>query len=202
LVFFFAPARLHLITLWTALVYSAFAILYSSSDTYVYLVPDFLCFAIWIGLGAAGLIGLARRVSSWLGWGTVLVLLLYFAGLAALHWRGVDASHDLRAEAFGSQVLAAAPAHALVFAQGDRAVFALWYFHFALRQRPDLSVLATDLLSYDWYQETVRFVYPSLVLPGSFPWPETVVESNPSLPVCYVGYDGQAIIDCMPAPAD
>ena len=39
---------------------------------------------------------------------------------------------------------------AILFASGDRAGFTTWYFHFTLHQRPDLTVIATDLLHFDW----------------------------------------------------
>jgi hypothetical protein len=93
-------------------------------------------------------------------------------------------------------VLAAAPENAMLFATGDEAVFTLWYFHFALGQRPDLAVVASDLLHFDWYQETLRSTYPSLVLPGSFPWPETMAFANPSRPACSVRYDDQMEFQC------
>jgi hypothetical protein len=98
-------------------------------------------------------------------------------------------------------VLAAVPANAVVFAKGDQAVFALWYFHFALHRRPDLVIIATDLLHFDWYQETLRSTYPSLVLPGPFPFPETVMYANPLAPACSVEYDEEIIMDCRP-PAE
>jgi hypothetical protein len=108
----------------------------------------------------------------------------------------VDASKDDRAESFGREVMAVAPQNAMVFAKGDRAIFALWYFHFALHERPDLSVMASDLLHFDWYQQNLHSTYPSLVIPGPFPWPETLTLANPSRPACYVQYAGQIEIEC------
>jgi len=111
----------------------------------------------------------------------------------------VDASRDFRAEQFGGDVLNQAPAHAIVFAKGDRAVFTLWYFHFALQNRPDLAIVAMDLLHFDWYQQTLRSHYPDLNLPGPFPFAETVVAVNPGRPVCYVEYLQLPQIQCVPA---
>ncbi|HEY9151401.1 MAG TPA: DUF2723 domain-containing protein, partial [Anaerolineales bacterium] len=43
LTIFFSPSRLLVLTIWGALVYSLFAINYSSTDWYIYLIPTFLC---------------------------------------------------------------------------------------------------------------------------------------------------------------
>lgn len=86
------------------------------------------------------------------------------------NWENVDASQDARAGNFVKEVFALAPENAIVFTEGDQATFSLWYFHFALDERADLVLLATDLLHYDWYQESMKRTYPSLVLKGPFPW--------------------------------
>jgi len=114
-------------------------------------------------------------------------------------WPQVDASHDQRAEVFGNNVLSIAPTRAIVFAKGDEAVFTLWYFEYALRTRPDLAIVSTDLLQFKWYLQTLNSTYPDLNLPGPFPFVETVVEANPTRPVCYVQYVQLAEINCLPA---
>jgi len=108
----------------------------------------------------------------------------------------VDASKDLRAEMFGNQIIYDVPKDALVFVKGDQAIFSLWYFHFALHHRPDLIVVAEELLHFDWYQETLRDTYPFLNIPVPFPWSQNIADANPSHPVCYVEYAEQAEIDC------
>jgi hypothetical protein len=72
----------------------------------------------------------------------------------------------------------------------------LWYVHFALGERPDLAVVASDLLHFDWYQENLKATYPSLAVPGPFPWPETIIEANPSREACYVQYSDRAEVSC------
>jgi hypothetical protein len=126
------------------------------------------------------------------------VFLAYLFVLAGGHWPQVDASHDLRAEQFGEAVLAQAPADALVFAQGDRAVFTLWYFHYALRERTDLVIVASDLLHFAWYQDMLKWNYPSLEIVGPFPFYSTIIAANPGRPVCYIEYYEQAVIQCSP----
>jgi len=193
---FGTPSRLYLLTAWTAVASLTFGLFYGSADFYVYLIPMFIAFAIWIGLGVAGLCYPVTQRSAILGLGLGLICIGHFAGRSVTQVRLVDASKDLRAESFGREVLAAAPQDAIIFATGDPAVFALWYFHFALHERLDLLVLATDLLHFDWYQENLHVTYPTLVVPGPFPWPETIVQANPLRAICYVQYSDHAEVDC------
>jgi hypothetical protein len=196
-------SRLYILTAWTASIFTAFAIFYRSADSYVYLMPVFLSFAIWIGLGIVGLAHQFAQRSSILRFGLALLLIGYFVARSVTQVSEVDASQDLRAESFGREILSAAPENAMIFAKGDRAVFTLWYYHFALSERPDLAVMASDLLHFDWYQENLQSTYPSLEVPGPFPWPGTMAATNPSRPACYVQYEDedQPEIECAGALA-
>jgi hypothetical protein len=197
LIVFWARSRLYLLTAWIAGTSIVFTISYGSADRAAYLIPALLCISIWIGLG---LVGLGRgwnhgRLRAVLALALLGFILLRSAALADQ----VDASHDRRAEWFAEQALVAAPQNAILFAQGDEAVFALWYFHFALHQRPDVAVLAIDLLHFDWYQETLISTYPWLEVPGPFPWPESIAAANPARAACDVRYSDRMEMYCSPA---
>jgi hypothetical protein len=199
LVVFYRSSRLYRATIWIFFAFIAFAIIYATYDSYMYLIPAFLCFAIWIGLGVGGLLDIFVQRFRQIGIVVGLIFILYLFILAGNHWHQVDASHDLRAESFGKEVLALAPANAIVFAKGDKAIFVLWYFHYALHNRPDLAIVATDLLHFDWYQKTLHTNYPNLALPGPFPFATTVTEANPEHPVCFIEYIQSTDIYCLPA---
>jgi len=197
LVVFYKSSHLYRNTIWIAFVFFAFAIVYATHDSFVYLIPAFLCFAVWIGLGVGGVMDIFARWFHRIGVAGGLIFILYLFILAGNHWHQVDASQDFRAERFGEEVLAQAPANAIVFAKGDKAIFTMWYFHYALQNRPDLVVIATDLLHFDWYQETLHSTYPNLDLPGPFPFTETVMLANSERPVCFLQFTNKAEIDCL-----
>ena len=199
LIVFFKPTRLNYCMVWIATVSSVFAIGYATTDAFLYLIPAFLCLAIWIGMGLGGLMEASSKRLHSIGLPVGLILILTLLIQAWVHHPQVDASHDLRAESFGRSVLALAPAHALVFAKGDEAVFTLWYFQYAQRNRPDLVIVATDLLGFKWYLQTLHTTYPDLNLPGPFPFAETVVVANPGRPICYVQYVQAPEINCLPS---
>jgi hypothetical protein len=199
LVVFYRSSRLYRNTIWIVFAFIAFAIIYATYDSYMYLIPAFLCFAIWIGLGVGGLLDMFVQRFRQIGTVGGLIFILYLFILAGNHWYQVDASQDLRAENFGKEVLVQIPANAIVFAKGDKAIFAMWYFHYALHNRPDIAVVATDLLHFDWYQKTLHTNYPNLTLHGPFPFVTTVTEANPEHPACFIEYIQSTDIHCLPA---
>ncbi len=58
--------------------FSIFAIVYATQDSFVYFIPPVMCFAIWIGLGVHGLMGMISRRFPKLGWVAGLLVLLVF----------------------------------------------------------------------------------------------------------------------------
>ena len=193
---FFRLSRWNVLSIWIAVAFCVFASIYQSADSLYYFIPAFLSFSIWIGICVGRVVESVNSRNKVVSRLVALILLIYFVSGAAFHWRGVDASQDHRAEEFGERVFSALPQDAIVFVKGDPAVFELWYFRFALGCRPDLIVIAEDLLHFDWYQETLRATYPSLSITSPFPWPSTIAADNPSHPLCYVQYDLQARVRC------
>ena len=196
LVVYWERSGLTLLTSWVAVVFTAFNTLYGSPDSQVYLIPVVLSFAVWAGMGVGRILPGTYARGRCRPYFMALLIILYFALRATGQLSRVDASKDIRAETFANEVLATAPENAIVFAEGDEAVFALWYYHFALGERADLAILATDLLHFDWYQENLRATYPSLVVPGPFPWPEAITVANPSRIACYVQHTNRTEISC------
>ena len=185
--------------LWIFITYGIFSLIYSSFDSYVYLIPTVLAFSFWIGMGIQSLLNIS--VGRWprAGWafGALIILLLIFRAVTA--GAMVDASKDDRAELFGRTVMDTVPVNAMVFTQDDPSTFALWYFHFALKQRPDMRVIVEGLLQFDWYGQTLRYTYPDLEVPKD---PQlfagNLTQANPSRPVCFVDYQKVAHISCSP----
>lgn len=190
------PSRLNRNMFWISAIYLVFPLSYNTRDSFLYLMPVFLCFAIWIGVGINGLMeAVAHRFqpSGLLLGLTVFLSLIISAGG---HWSQVDASHDDRAEVFGNTVMTQLPENAIVFASGDQAVLALWYFHYALKERGDIVVIAPELLSNEWYQQMIRANYPTLTLPDYFMFPEVIISYNPGRDICYVEYNSSTQMTC------
>lgn len=197
LIICYKPTRLNHSMLWVASAFLIFPLTYDTRDSFLYLLPVFLCFAIWIGIGLNHLMEIAAQRSHNLSLAIGLIFLSILFLQAGRHWSQVDASRDLRAENFGKQIMTQIPENAIIFAKGDQAVLALWYFHYALKERPDTAVIATDLLQNEWYQETIRNNYPGLKLPDEFfMFPEVVIAYNPNRAICYVAYNLSTKMSC------
>ena len=147
LVVFGKFSQLFVLTMGVVVGSLAFSFVYHPADVDVYLLPILISFSIWLGLGVGELAELLARRSPALALGASLLLLGMLLFFSLSHYQQVDASQNTRAEEFARHVLAAVPRDAILFAEGDKAIFAMWYFHFALRARPDLVVIARELVT-------------------------------------------------------
>lgn len=179
IIVFFKPTRLHFTTLWLALVYSAFAILYYSPDSYVYLILPLFSFSLWVGLGIEQLRISLPRAKKWI---LALSIILVVAHALSLIPR-MDISDDHQAGDFAATVLAGVPPKAIVLASGDEPTFSLWYYHYALKERPDIAIISTGLLEYEWYRTTLEYTYPAINL-ADFPSMQTFDLANPEYVIC------------------
>ena len=146
---------------------------------------SFYAYAIWIGLGVAGL------------WRGILALMekkdkksrerenlsasgkgLAVAGVAALvgllvpiqmvsqTWDDHDRSGRYAARDFGMNYLASVDKNAIIFTNGDNDTFPLWYAQEVEGYRTDVRVVNLSYLSTDWYiAQMQRAAYESAPLP-------------------------------------
>ncbi len=186
----FKPSRLYVVSIWIAVAYSLFAIIYYSPDSYTLLTPAIISFSIWIGLASRWL---AKLVSDRIRYGALISIALimgFFVLRGLLSVRSMDLSNDRKVDQFAHAVLDAAPRNAILFTEGDEATFALWYFHYAYHERPDLAVVSSDLLEQPWYSDVLKHTYPGLVIPA-LPWGQELSQANPGRPFCRLAPDLQ-----------
>lgn len=185
-------------TIWVFVSFNLFAIFYAYADSFVYVIPASISFSMWIGIGLHDLLAVVSSRRNRIRSALLLALLAGIIVRSLWILPEVDASKDQRAEIFGEKLLASAPKDAIVVTDTDEETFALWYFHYALRQRPDLMVISEGLLQFDWYYQTLQETYPGLVIPEyeSFTTAQEVVDANPSNPVCFATYQGVDVLVC------
>jgi hypothetical protein len=147
-----------------------YAIGYNTTDSYVYLLPAFGVFAIWIAFGLKDIrervAATPRRIPAWLLAGGVLLLAALPLTSLGMNWSRSDLSRDRQAQDYVEQSLAALPSDALVLATGDRETFALWYARWVTPGDFRGEVIALPLLHLDWYREQVQARNPDLALPS------------------------------------
>ena len=198
LVVAFVPNRIYTMTLWIALSGSVFAMTYQVVDWHIHLIPVYAVFGIWIGFGFSEIIEFSSNRSKVFGLILSVSVVIYFIYLAANTWKQVDASESMDAQNFGQQLIDDLPENAIVFADGDRTVFTLWYFHYALKNRSDIFVIAIDLLPFDWYRETLLVTYPGLEMPllTTNNWQDSIVELNSAYPACFPFFSDVTVLNC------
>jgi len=145
----------------------AYAIVYASRDSYVYLLPAFMVFALWV---AYGLDDLARRLARGLpcARGALLgALLLLPAYNLVAHFSAQDLSRDHQAFDYARTIITRAPREAVILTDGDAHLFALQYYRYVIAPDAPVTVVSSELLQFDWYYNQVRRRMPVLGAPES-----------------------------------
>jgi hypothetical protein len=156
---------------------AAYAVSYNTVDSFVYLIPTYQVFSLWVAWGTYSIL---RRAASWESgrrWPLFPVaaglLLVVFLSSLPLHYTTLDASSDRVAHDFATAIFAGAAPRAILLVDGDEHTFALWYYRDCVQARPDVAVLNRALLSFEWYQAESRRLYPALS------WPESLRPAEP-----------------------
>jgi hypothetical protein len=71
---------------------------------------------------------------------------------------------DRMALSFAEGTLNQVAPGAIILVDDDRHTFALWYARYALGQRPDVTIVNANLLSYSWYQASLSEAQPGLTV--------------------------------------
>ncbi len=142
---------------------------------------SFYAFAIWIGLGVAGLwrmlLALMARINkgkkgedgkSELAMACVaaLVGVLVPLQMVSQTWDDHDRSGRYAARDFGMNYLSSLDKDAVIFCNGDNDTFPLWYLQEVEGYRTDVRAVNLSYLSTDWYiRQMQRAAYESKPLP-------------------------------------
>ena len=196
-----SPRRLAMLLVTTGL-YSAYAMLYNTTDSYVYLLPVYVAFALWLAQGARFLLGVvtsARRTrSAWPTTLTCIVLLALPLQTLAVNLPSMNLRRDRAAYDYGTQALAQVPDRCIIFSGSDPHTFTLWYLARVVTGRTLVAIVDRDLLGYDWYIANLRQAYPWLQFPSSESTApltvEHLVEANrPSVPIYWADANADTI---------
>jgi len=195
LIYLFKPTKLYFISVWITLTYSVFSIVYYSPDSYIYLIPLLLSFAIWIGKSSRYFLDKISKTPQ-IKSIAIIAMLITIIGRAILLMPEMNISTDNRAEEYAQEILTSAPKEAIIIVDSDEGLFSLWYFHFAEEMRPDVAIISEGLFSQDWYRETLRDTYPDLKISDSA-WVDTLVNENPQRISCFLPNSLEPEIDCV-----
>lgn len=136
------------------LLLSGYSMLYTTGDSYLYLLPAAAIAALWMAWGAYDIVRELCRGSTTQRFAWLAMLMLLALPLLSMVSRfgELDLSSDREAYISAQRLLQEAAPNALVLSRGDRQTFSLWYARYGLRQRPDVIVIDRWLLDFPWYR--------------------------------------------------
>ena len=129
---------------------------------------SFYAFAIWVGMGVAGLWALLNKAlknpegekapSKGMAMAAVAVAAGVFVPLQVVSqtWDDHDRSGRYTTRDFGMNYLASLDPNAIIFTNGDNDTFPLWYAQEVEGFRTDVRVVNLSYLTTDWYANQMR----------------------------------------------
>lgn len=135
---------------------------------YVY-VGSFFAFAIWIGIGTAGLLEtihdfikdkflLWRRIGI-IG-AVVLAMIAVPFNMLRANYHSHDRSGNYVAYDYSYNILQSCEKDAIVFTNGDNDTFPLWFLQYVKGIRLDVRVVNLSLLNTNWYIKQLKHEEP------------------------------------------
>jgi hypothetical protein len=129
----------------------AFAVVYGSRDSFVYLLPVMLIWVLGMGYGVRDI---ARRLPMrGASIAMTFALVLFSAYNLGANWQALNLSNDREAFVYAEKIFQTVPRDAVVLADGDEHLFALWYYRYVVAPSSQVSIVSAELLQYDWYVE-------------------------------------------------
>jgi hypothetical protein len=150
-------------------------------------VGSFYAFAMWIGLGVAGIYHLLsertpRVVAASLA--TVLSLVAVPYVMAKDGWDDHDRSNRYAARDIAVNYLESCAPNAILFTNGDNDTFPLWYAQEVEGVRTDIRVVNLSLFNTNWYIDQLRrAAYEAAPIPFSFNEEDLLGEKRLQIPI-------------------
>lgn len=151
-----ARRRIFLATLVMFVPVVAYAIVYASRDSFLYLLPAFAVALLWMVYGVGDVLKWAGDDRLLRAGAVALFAVLPVYNLVT-NYAAMDVSRDRAAFEYAKQNFEGLPVDAVLFADGDEALFAVWYYRHAIEYEGARSVIVSQgLLQYDWYYDSLR----------------------------------------------
>lgn len=151
---------------------AVYAISYNTSDSFTYLVPNSLVLALLLAFGLAALPGELPEQ-----WRTgprpallALALLVLIPLLTLGRFGRETAQHRPQGAArYVTESLGVLEPGAVVFAQTDEHIFAMWYAAYVVAPDRHITVVVDGLLPFEWYRRSLAENHPTLRWPEGDP---------------------------------
>ncbi|MFZ5940505.1 MAG: protein O-mannosyl-transferase family [Bacteroidota bacterium] len=146
---------------------------------------SFYAFAIWIGIGVAGVYSIIQARLKSMPAALVAVVLSFIcvpALMARENWDDHDRSGRYTTRDIARNYLESCEKDAILFTNGDNDTFPLWYAQEVEGIRTDVRIVNLMLFNTDWYIDQMKKkAYESAPLPISLPWEKYKEGTNNSI---------------------
>ncbi|XP_078426756.1 transmembrane protein 260 isoform X2 [Cetorhinus maximus] len=128
-----------------------------------------LVVCVLAGCGLVSVCSILRRIMGnnalwhWAEWLSAIILITF-----QIHqnYRICDQSNNDVVERFARNLLGSMPTNATILVRGDLPGNSLRYLHYCEGQRPDLSLVDQEMMTYDWYLPKLAKHLPHVHFPG------------------------------------
>ena len=134
-------------------------------------VGSYFSFAIWIGIGMAGLLGkLQERLDKFNSSRLVMPVVLFTVltvmpiNMLRANYHTHDRTGNYVAWDYSYNLLNSCKPNAIIFTNGDNDTFPLWYLQEVEKIRKDVRVVNLSLLNTDWYIQQLKDLEPRIPL--------------------------------------
>ena len=153
------------------LVSIAYSVTYHTSDSKVYMLPAFLVFSLWMGVGlhwlineAAESVELRRVLPIPLFLALAVVAFISVPGLQLLlNFQGISLREERESFDYAQGVFQRVEQNAVIIADTELEMFSLWYYSYVVEEGDGPTVLSTRLMQFDWYILGQRERHPGIV---------------------------------------
>lgn len=137
-----------------------YAAIYGSRDSHVYLLFAYILFAPAIAAGIGNV--LAQLAARWAYAGILIAFLLLPMFNVGTNFRTMDLSQERGAYSYAESIFRTTPNDAVIIADGDEHLFALWYYRYAIAgESSRVVIISPGLLQFDWYVAQIRQAIPA-----------------------------------------
>jgi hypothetical protein len=142
----------------------AFAILYGTHDSYIYLPTAFIIFSLWMAFGIGDIIGYFN--AAWASQLCAAALVLFAGYNLVANFQTQDCSNDRTAMIYAESAFKTMPPDSIVISDGSEHLFSLWYYRYVVaRESSRVVVVSSELLQYDWYYDQIKRLLPGMIPP-------------------------------------
>ena len=135
----------------------AYSITYQTNDARVYLIPTFMVFTLWMGVGLYWVVGLAvealtPRLRLFVSLSVALFLAAFLSvpGLQLLlNYGGIGLRGDRDSLTYAQGIFQGVEPDAVILADAENELFPLWYYSFVANGGRGPTIISTRLTQFD-----------------------------------------------------